>query len=373
MKKRLFAFFCATAIAITTFLGAGVWAKPIEPKEIPERYDLRELGKVTSVKDQGEYATDWAFAAAAVIESNALVRGYGEYDISEYQLGYLITHILSYWNTTMGSEGPLCDTDWYNGIYGANISSALLRGYSLGSEEDYPYKDITKVLPKEGISMDGDLYVESCYTVPASDIEAMKELIFKNGALYTNVCSASWDSEAIYNKETNAAYLPKYTDEYNSIDHFVTIVGWDDNYSKDNFVTKPAADGAWIIKDSRGTKKHNNGYLYISYYDAAFNSKNSATSITVRKERNYDRIYQYDGGVGLLNVDGVTEVVINFTAEDNEAISGVRIKPIGDLLYNDFYCSDWSFDNINVEVSVYKGKFDAKKIDKEINEIQIKR
>ena len=36
--------------------------------------------------------------------------------------------------------------------------------------------------------------------------------------------------------------------------HAVTIIGWDDNYSKDNFVSKPERDGAWIVKNSYGTE-----------------------------------------------------------------------------------------------------------------------
>ena len=38
------------------------------------------------------------------------------------------------------------------------------------------------------------------------------------------------------------------------IDHAVTIIGWDDNYSKDNFNTnqQPTTNGAWIIKNSWG-------------------------------------------------------------------------------------------------------------------------
>lgn len=62
--------------------------------------------------------------------------------------------------------------------------------------------------------------------------------------------------------------------------HGVCIVGWDDNYSKSNFIEghQPPADGAWIVKNSYGAKdnefpnKYNwgvddTGYFYLSYYD----------------------------------------------------------------------------------------------------------
>lgn len=36
------------------------------------------------------------------------------------------------------------------------------------------------------------------------------------------------------------------------VNHAVSIIGWDDNYSKDNFSTKPTNNGAWIIRNSYG-------------------------------------------------------------------------------------------------------------------------
>ena len=46
--------------------------------------------------------------------------------------------------------------------------------------------------------------------------------------------------------------------------HAICVVGWDDNYSKDNFNSKPAGDGAFLIKNSWGSTQ---SYFYISYYD----------------------------------------------------------------------------------------------------------
>ena len=60
--------------------------------------------------------------------------------------------------------------------------------------------------------------------------------------------------------------------EHNSakINHAVTIVGWDDNYSKDNFLGNACHDGAWIAINSWGEESQDSddGYIYISYDDA---------------------------------------------------------------------------------------------------------
>lgn len=76
-------------------------------------------------------------------------------------------------------------------------------------------------------------------------------------------------------------------------DHDVAIVGWDDNYSRDNFNKKPAGDGAWIIRNSWGADWGDGGYFYMSYYDSYAGSNVTAFHNTQATD-NYSRIYQYD-------------------------------------------------------------------------------
>lgn len=52
-----------------------------------------------------------------------------------------------------------------------------------------------------------------------------------------------------------------------SSNHCVTIIGWDDNYSRLNFPSshRPKSDGAWLVANSYGSKTDENGYFWLSY------------------------------------------------------------------------------------------------------------
>ena len=269
----------------------------------PLSYDLRTLGRVTPVKDQGACGSCWAFATYGSLESWILEEEGITWDFSE--------------NNLKNCHG----FDW-TGCAGGNrwLSTAYLaRRDGPINEADDPYRAYEDAcIP--GLSE--KKYLETVFFVPdrasSTDNNNIKQAVMDYGMMYTSMYYAS-----SYYNATNHTY---YYNGTASSNHAVAIVGWDDNFNKNLFNTPPPGDGAWIVRNSWGTTWGESGYFYISYYDSKTGRSNA--SFINAEEPDDSIIYQYDplGSTTFAYVGGAgnTKWGANiFTATSNKRLTSV--------------------------------------------------
>ena len=275
--------------------------------QLPSYYDLRALGKVAPIKDQGFSGTCWAFAVMGSLESNLLP---GEkWNFSENNMKNLLSRAYK-----DGFDRDANDAGcWEEAL-------AYLSRYSgpVTAAED-PYDEFSTTSPTNLKSVK---HVQDAIQIMARNINgqmnntSIKEAIMKYGAMYSLMVYD--DSYLNFNTE---GYYYNGTGDYN---HAIDIVGWDDNYSKNNFLNGAPGDGAFIIKNSWGPSWGDNGYFYVSYYDKYLaNSNDNIIFMDAEKTSNYNNIYQYDplGDVGTYGYGSETAWFSNvFTSKGKELL-----------------------------------------------------
>ena len=267
----------------------------------PDRYDLRTLGRVTPVGDQGACGSCWAWGTYGSLESFLMPAE--EWDFSENNM-----------KNTHGFDWGPCD--------GGNfiISTAYLGRWSGPIlEADDPYDPADDYSPPGLVPQK---HVQEVLFLPnrtgPSDNDRIKQAVITYGAVKT---SFYWNS--VYYDAFNYGY---YYYGLNPSNHGVAVVGWDDYYDSSNFIVPPPGDGAFLIKNSWGTSWGDGGYFYISYYDSRMGRGNDAMFQNAEPTANYLSIYQYDplGWVLSLGYGFDTAWFANvFTAEKSEQLAGV--------------------------------------------------
>jgi len=251
---------------------------------LPAYYDLRKLGKLTPVKNQGFSGTCWAFAAIGSLESSLLP--YETWNFSENNMKNLCSNTY-YWGFDRGYNDAGC---WEQ-------ATAYLTRYSgpVTSSQD-PFNEFSGTSPtglKVVKHVQETIIIGARNSTGKMDNSALKNAVMKYGAVYSLM---TYD-DSYLNLWTYGYYYNGSSD----VNHGIDIVGWDDNYSKNNFLNGAPGNGAFIIRNSWGSDWGDNGYFYVSYYDKFLaNSDDNVVFMDAEPTNNYDNIYQYDpfGDVG---------------------------------------------------------------------------
>lgn len=281
----------------------------------PSSYSLVSLGQVSSVKNQQSTGTCWAFTSNEMVESNLL-------KLRSIALSYSSRH-MEYYTSRTFSDG--INYDGLNRVVdsGGNFfmsANYFKNNYGPVLESDMPFENNMNTLPLSSIQNKTPAAdVNTTFILPNGDKgctdsvkSAIKSHLMNYGAVGTMI---NMQKIQPYYNESTASY---YYDGTSSVNHAVTIVGWDDNYAVSNFSSskQPSSQGAWLVKNSYGTSFGKNGYFYISYNDVRVCKTLSGVYDTdfefPEKLYTYDK-YGYNTSLTLANGGTSSYVATKFT------------------------------------------------------------
>ena len=410
----------------------------------PSKFDLRDVdGKsyVTSVKLQNPYGVCWGFAATTAAETSILGSllandpdAYTTLDLSEKQLAYFAARFLNQPGNSQDGEGVHHKvvnsmSDIYDNGTTFLATSIFAQGIgpvneSRGDEFDYKGKDgKTDQRVVDGSYQDFSYSAEDDWTLDES-ARFQQDFVLKEAYLlptpagkdedgayaYDEAAAAAIKSQLIekravaigfhadtsqpnqdtgegdyLNTNTWAHYMWKDVvvgDSATTPNHAVTIVGWDDDYSADNFIAEhePPANGAWLVKNSWGSGERDfpdrgtgdwgiqvpktddegnpvydadgnpvmvgSGYFWISYYDRSFITPEALVFDEYKATDSY-YLDEYDylpaTSIATAQSDSEVKMANVFTAEGHQCLKAISFEtsvPNTTVTYEVYLLSD---------------------------------
>ncbi len=298
-----------------------------EAKNYPSKFDLRNVDTdgdgegdrcyVTSVKFQNPYGTCWGFAAVSAAETSILgslladdPEAYKTLDLSEKQLAFFSNRYIDDKNNRQNGEGtyvnfvsssasyykgglPFLATSIFaqgvgpvnesrgdqfvykgkNGSTTQKIVDGVYQDFCYSDEDDWYLSDKDRfqqdyVLSESALLPSPAGYDENDrYYYNEAGVAAIKEELMNIRGVEIGFCA---DQSNPKDDSGDAKYIQtknwaQYTYEPAQANHAVTIIGWDDDYPRENFNKdhRPPANGAFLVKNSWGSGEEdfpNKGY-----------------------------------------------------------------------------------------------------------------
>lgn len=353
---------------------------------LPSKFDLRDKIEI-KVENQNPYGLCWDYASLSALETNlALTKG-EDYDFSEGHIDYMLSRELTAYYREPGDGGSF---DEFMKYVDLDIGFVLDKDVPVGTYDKFEYNTFYNT-PSVDISITKiakfPAFIRSNFNENNVDEEfkkyqsAIKTHIMNYGGLYAAIASPDMG---------NCYYADfEETANYSRGGHCVTIIGWDDNYSRYNMASPsgkiPQKDGAYLALNSWGENWNDNGYFYISYEDCRVNSEltgivstdikdyidinkiednlvrdiileNLSENIIEKNGKRYIRedslnLYKLDlsnKGLESINYDIIAEYFGTFAIIDLSGNELSSIKGIDKIIKQDGYSTDINLSNNNI-------------------------
>ena len=284
--------------------------------ELPNQYDLREVNRVSTIRNQGSTSTCWACASLEALESSLLP---------------VDKHLFSV--DSMINDNSFKLDQSAGGKY--TMALAYLLSWQGPVEEQTDESDSTPgiISSLTEQTQENPVHLQEAHFYDSENLDEIKWAVYQYGgvstSIYASVSTSNLNGSSSYNRKTNS---------------YVVIIGWDDHYSASNFSEDVPADGAFICQNSWGTGFGDDGVFYISYYDT--NIGNQAVSyVKIDTNNTYSYIYQSDlcGWVGQIGYSKQWAYGANtFVADANQQIEAAGFYALGkDTSYQVYFVSNY--------------------------------
>lgn len=291
---------------------------------LPSKYSSREAGYTTDIRDQ-IYNTCWAYGSSSTLETALLKKGYSIAPFAPMHMNHwgTIRDDGTGWNRSTTSGGySYISLGYFTSWQGPRLESDYPEITPLS---DFAALDLSS--PKQ-FAVNGIIYLDT------GDVETVKTAVYEYGAVVGNYHV----DESNFNLLTDAYYCStEGLTTAQLFGHCISIVGWDDNFSKENFVedAQPENDGAWLCKNSWGKNWGDDGYYWISYedyylFDTRFGHSYAFTDVDTYKESKTLYQNEVDGATYefsyISNFDSITYINVFDTNSEYDVIEKVNFE-----------------------------------------------
>ena len=269
-------------------------------RSYPTSYDPRNTGLLTDIKHQYKELC-WDYASTATVEQ-CLSYQYGtKFDVSESHLFYAssecikpdsYTNNLGFSNITLRSGATMATAYQYYTNWNYPIDYNELSNWNSSvSGSSFPK---SKLMNLHKVNEDTDfgtavsMFNVSSVKKLSYDILTFKSAISQYGAITTSI---KYNSDYFSALGEEVSYFIGSNNSRKR--HAITIIGWNDQYSKDNFAetNRPNNNGAWLVRDSNNSVCHN-GYYWVSYEESSL--INSYVVTGFQKASNNEHMLSYN-------------------------------------------------------------------------------